>query len=244
MGSAPVGTALFVATDLDSFEVPADAPYADDVTVSGRAYRRLDPPYYAWLRSRMAAAKRARDARQIAPAEFDTVRTAFNAVHAWAVRTFGEAALVAAAKALDVAAYQPPRPDDDLPPCGARLTPRSPAPASGHVFPAAGTFAFTEPVTAAAVAKVDAIRAQAHALGWSEAALLQNRGNLRFPYGQEYGLVCHVADDVAIVAVSREAITLARPRGNPLRFPNPGIEQPWCRAPRDPALATPLGGTR
>lgn len=244
MEPSPPAPALYVATDLDRFEFAEPHLLAADVTVSGRAYRRLDPAYYAWLRTRMAAAKRARDAGRLPPAEFEAVRTAFNTVHAWAVRTFGEAALVAAAKALDPAAYAPPRPDDDLPPCGALVAPRSPAPPSGRAFPAAGTFAFTEPVTAAAVAKVDAIRAEALALGWSEDALYRNRGNLRFPYGQEYGLVCHVADDVAIVAVSREAITLARPRGNPLRFPNPGIEQPWLRAPRDPALATPLGGTR
>lgn len=230
MGPAPDGPVLYVATDLDSFEVPAEAPYAADVTISRRAYRRLDPPYYAWLRTRMAAAKRALDAGRITAADFDAVRTPFNAVHAWAVRAFGEPALVAAAKALDATAYVPPRPDDDVPPCGARLTPRPPSPPTGHAFPAAGDFPFTEPVAADAVAKVDTIRAKALALGWSEDALYRNRGHLRFPYGQEYGLVCFVGDGARIVAVTAEAISIDHGRGSRLSFPNPRAQRTDRRA--------------
>lgn len=226
----PPAAALYVATDLDSFEVAADAPYAEDVTVSGRAYRRLDPPYYAWLRRQMAAAKRALDAKRITAAAFDAIRAPFNAVHAWALRAFGEAALVAAAKAPDATTYQPPRPDDDLPLCGARLTPRSPTRPSGHAFPADGDFAFAEPVAPDAVAKVDAVRAEALALGWTEAALYRNRGNLRFPYGGEWGLVCFLDSSSQIGAVTREAITIEHSRGSRGSFPNPAVPQPWRRA--------------
>lgn len=230
MGESPNARALFVATDLDLFETAEPHLYAADVTSCGRAYRRLDPAYYAWLRARMAAAKRARDAGRLSAADFEAVRTPFNAVHAWAVRAFGEAALVAAAKALDVAAYQPPRPDDDIPPCGARVAPRSPGPPPGHAFPASGDFAFTEPVAADAVAKVDAIRAEALALGWSEAALYRNRGHLRFPYGQEYGLVCFVGDGARIAGVTASAIAIDHGRGSRHSFPNPDVGQPWRRA--------------
>jgi hypothetical protein len=226
---ASPGTALFVATDLDHFETKDPQVYAADVTICGRAYRRLDPPYYAWLRRRMASAKRALDAKRITAAAFDAMRALFNAVHAWAVRAFGEAALVAAAKAAYATRYEPPRPDDDLPPCGARVGPRTPTPSSGHAFPAAGDFAFTEPVAANAVAKVAAIRDETLALGWSEDALLRNRGHLRFPYGGDYGLVCFMDGDVTITAVAADAITLSRPRGNATRFFNPAIPQPWRR---------------
>lgn len=230
MEPTPPAAALFVATDLDHFETTEPQAYAADVTISGRAYRRLDPPYYAWLRRQMAAAKRALDAKRITAAAFDSVRALFNAIHAWAVRSFGEAALVAAAKATDAARYEPPRPDDDLPLCGARLTPRSPTPSSGHAFPAAGDFAFTEPVAADAVAKVAAIRAEALAVGWTEAVLYQNRGHLRFPCGGDFGLVCFLDDGSRIAAVTRETITIEHARGTRGSFPNPAVAQPWRRA--------------
>lgn len=223
MGESQGPRALYVATDLDHFETTDPQLYAPDVTISGRAYRRLDPPYYAWLRRQMAAAKRALDAKRIFAAAFESMRALFNSVHAWAVRVFGEAALVAAAKAPAAATYEPPRPDDeDLPPCGARLR-RPPGAPSGFLHPAQGSWSFTEAVGSDAVAKVTAIRDEAVALGWSEDALFRNRGSLRFPYGGEWGLVCFVDGDAAIVAVTREAITIQRPRGAAHRFPNPDL---------------------
>jgi len=51
--ASPAGISLLVATDLDSYPSPDLQVFADDVVISGRAYRRLDPAYYAWLRSRM-----------------------------------------------------------------------------------------------------------------------------------------------------------------------------------------------
>lgn len=221
---------LLVASDLDSFEAPADAPFATDVTISGRVYRRLDAPYYAWLRRRMGEAKRALDARRLSAADFEVTRGRFNAVHAWAVRTFGEAALVAAARTFDASAYVPPRPDDDLPGIGARVPPTAPRNPSGHAHPAGGDWPFTEAVTADAVAKVDAVRAEAIALGWSEAALYRNRGTLRFPYGGDWGLVCFLGGDAAITEVTRDVITIQRPRGASHRFPNPDAEHPWRRS--------------
>lgn len=229
MGESHGGLALFVATDLDSFEVAADAPYAADVTISGRAYRRLDPAYYAWLRRQMATAKRAFDAARLAPAAFDAIRTAFNAVHAWAVRHLGEAVLVAAARSFDASTYEPPRPDDDLPGSGARLRPTAPRNPSGHAHPVGGDWPFTEQVSVDAVAMVDAVRVEAIALGWSEAALYRNRGNLRFPYGDAWGLVCFLDAGATVGAVTREAITICRRRSSTTRFPNPDVAQPWRR---------------
>jgi len=228
---SPPAPSLFVATDLDSFETSDSQLYAADVTICGRAYRRLDPPYYAWLRRQTAAAKWALDTGRLSATAFDAVRTAFNAVHAWAVLAFGEAALVAAAKAFDPKSYVPPRTedDDDLAGSAASRLPRPDRP-TGFLFPARGAWPCTEPVPPDAVAKVNAIREEAFALGWTENGLYRNRGELRFPYGHEYGLVCFVGGDATIESVERDAVTIRHARGNALRFPNPDVEQPWRRA--------------
>lgn len=228
MGDAAPDPALFVATDLDRFETLDGDALADDVTVSGRCYRRLDPAYYAWLRTKVAAAKRALDAGRLSAAAFRTLREAFNAVHAWAVRHLGAAALLAAARTFDPSRYEPPRPDDDLLGCGAPR-PREPRSPAGFVFPASGAWPVTEAVAAEAVAKVDAVRDEALELGWSEAALYRNRGHLAFPYGGEWGLVCFLDGDARIGSVTSEAITIERPRGATTRFPNPAAATP-CRA--------------
>jgi hypothetical protein len=230
MGTAATGPALFVATDLDSFETDRPEILAEDVTISGRCYRRLDPPYYAWLRRKVALAKKALDAGRLAAAVFELLRAAFNAVHAWAVKHLGEAALVSAARTFDPVRYVPPKADDDDLAGSRCVAPRDPSSPLGHRFPAQAAWPLTEPVTADAVAKVDAIRDRALALGWPEDALYRNRGELRFPYGGEYGLVCFVGGDARIGEVTRETITIERARGPATSFPNPDVSQPWRHA--------------
>jgi len=240
--SLPTRSALFVATDLAHFETDDPDAYAADVVVCGKCHRRLDAAYYAWLRHRVALAKKALDAGRLAQATFDTVRAQFNAVHAWAVGHLGETALLDAVKTLDPKTYVPPRADDDDDFAGPRVRAMPPRGPRGFLFPAQGAWPFTEPVAADAVAKVDAIRDQALALGWTERSLYQNRGAFRFPYGQDYGVVCFLDDGATVVAVSRESITIQHARGNALRFSNPDIEQPWRRragqAPAVSAAAT------
>lgn len=230
MGDASPGPALYVATDLDRFETSEPQVLAPDVTISGRCYRRLDPPYYAWLRSRVVAAKRALDAGRLATAAFEALRAGFNAIHTWAVKHLGEAALVAAARAFNPKVYVPPRADDDDFD-GARVPhPATPGgPSSGHRFPPRGAWPFTQPVSPDAVAKVDAVRGRALALGWSEAALFQNRGHLAFPVGGEWGLVCFLDEGATVGAVAREAITIEHARGAAMQFPNRDVAQPWRR---------------
>jgi hypothetical protein len=215
---------LFVATDISHFEAAEPEVYAPDVRVNGRCFRRLDPPFYAWLRHKMTIAKKALDARRLSPASFEELRARFNEVHAWAVAHLGDAALVGAVKALDPASYAPPRIVEDGP-----SGPVAAAAPARFAFPATGEWRFTEPVSPEAVAKVDKIRDEALALGWSEARLYQNRGQIRFPCGQEYGLVCFLGDDATIAAVSREAITIQGRHGHALRFYNADVKQPWCR---------------
>jgi len=226
--SAPHGSrpsVLYASTELDSWETSTPEPDQDDIC-ERCGYRRLDPEYYAWLRHRMTVAQQFRRSGRLSADQYQLWRTRFNGVHAWALARFGEGMLVAAVEALDPKAYQPPRVQDWEP--GSR--PEQPSP-QAHLFPAEGDWAFTEPAAPDAVTKVDAIREQARALGWSEAGLYQNRGNLRFPAGGEYGLVCFLHAGDQIGEISTQSIEITRPSGSCLRHYNREAPQPWvCRA--------------
>ncbi|MHB9131162.1 MAG: hypothetical protein ACYDBB_08745 [Armatimonadota bacterium] len=77
-----------------------------------------------------------------------------------------------------------------------------------HRYPPSGDFRFTHEVSLLAVLTVDFIRDDAITLGWSEASLYQNRSDLAFPCGQEYGLVCFLHRDQQIGRITPEAIEL------------------------------------
>jgi len=207
---------LYVSTELDTWETSTPEPDQDEIC-ERCGFRRLDPEYYAWLRHCMEVAKRARERGRLAAAQYQELRRRFNEAHFWAVAHLGEAALAAAVGTLDPKAYQAPRVQDWEP------TPHpEPAATPPHFFPADGDWPFTEPVSPEAVAKVDAIRDQALALGWSEAALYQNRGRLRFPCGGDYGLVCFLHGSHEIGEVTGESIEIVAPSGSRLRYRQPG----------------------
>lgn len=229
--SRPPGPTLFVAPDLTYFETASPESYADDVTVSGVPHRRLDAAYYAWLRHKMDLARKAVAARRLAAAAFDALRARFNAIHALAVEILGGRALADAVRAFDPRRYTPPRPEDDNFGGTPVRAPRPPARPSGHAFPASGTWRFTEPVPADAVAKVDAIRDVALGRGWTESGLYRNCSDLRFPYGPDYGLVCFLDGDAVVGEVTRESIEIVRLRGARTRLRNPDA------ARREPAAA-------
>jgi hypothetical protein len=92
-------------------------------------------------------------------------------------------------------------------------------------------------VTSQAVAKVDAIREEAMAKGWSEARLYQNQGRFRFPCGEDYGLVCFVDGDQEIGEVTERFIEIVHGpksgRPSTLRFYNPDVPQPWMKKVED-----------
>lgn len=106
-----------------------------------------------------------------------------------------------------------------------------PAPAE-HLFPADGEWPFTLSVAPEAVAKVDAIRDVALELGWTEAALYQNRGRHPFPYGQDYGLVCFLTGNHHVGRVTRGHIEIVcrQPNGGTYRHYNLNVPQPWIRS--------------
>lgn len=108
-----------------------------------------------------------------------------------------------------------------------------------YLFPRDGDQPFTEKVLPAAVAKVHAIREQALALGWSERRLYQNRGQFRFPYGEDYGLVCFIGAEQRIGEVTKQYIEIISPppRENRVRFYNPDVPQPWRAARLSPSVS-------
>ena len=214
---------LYVSTELDTWETSTPEPDQDEIC-ERCGFRRLDPGYYAWLRHRMTVAQQFQRSGRLSDDQYQTWRISFNAIHAWAIARFGEDVLVAAVAALDPKAYQAPRVEDWQP------APRTePAAVPPHIFPAAGDWPFTESVTPEAVAKVDAIRDQALALGWTEAGLYQNRGHLRFPVGNEYGLVCYLHLDDRIGEINAQSVEIIKPNDSRLRHYNQSAPQPWLR---------------
>ncbi|MBI2818145.1 MAG: hypothetical protein HYX72_14515 [Acidobacteria bacterium] len=107
---------------------------------------------------------------------------------------------------------------------------RSAPPVVPDLLPKDGNRFFAEPIAQSTVAKVNAIRDQALAIGWNESRLYQNHGRFRFPFGGDYGLVCFVADERHIGEVTNEHIEiLVGPpsRESRWRFYNPDVAQPW-----------------
>jgi len=231
--------ALYVATNLESWETLTPKYYARDVSIDNTCFRRLDPEYYVWLTHKMALAKKAADSGRISSSAFDKLRTWFNDIHTWAVCRFGEEALRSAIQSLDPKAYSPPvlgTFDQGIQCPFKHVVPEErPLPDTRFLFPKDGEWQFTQEVPSQAIAKVDAIRDAAISLGWNEARLYQNRGRLRFPYGQDYGVVCFVDGDVRIGEVTRQSIEIVgtTSQHNRLRFYNPDVDQPWLRRVRN-----------
>jgi len=95
-------------------------------------------------------------------------------------------------------------------------------------WPPSGKFGFQEPVSRDAQTAVDAIAKEALELGWTEAQLYQNRGQLKFPSGGEYGLICFLRGNRKIVGVTAQAIRLKAPSGSIAKYysKRPGVKHP------------------
>ena len=107
---------LFVSTSLATWTTTNPEQFARDLQINDTVYRRLDPDYYAWLRSRMAVAKKAASAGHLPPAAFEELRVRFNAVHDWTVEHFGQDELLVAVRTVRVGDYRPPVPEDERTP--------------------------------------------------------------------------------------------------------------------------------
>ena len=71
---------LFVSSTLLTWSTGTPDRFARDFQINDTVYRRLDPEYYSWLRSRMVIAKKAAAAGQIDAAAFEELRCRFNAL--------------------------------------------------------------------------------------------------------------------------------------------------------------------
>lgn len=200
---------LFVSTAAESWTTHQPGIFARDVQINDRAYRRLDPEYYAWLRSKMQLAKMSVDAGRLGQDQFQELRSRFNAVHEWAVDRFGESALLDAIRELDARNYAPPIAEPDAPS-------RVPAPAN---------IAWSE-----ALAMVDAIRDRAFALGWTHESLYAYGVSHRAAIGVNRGLVCFLKPSDKFGEVTTHVIEIILPNNVRQRFYNPNVDQPWiCR---------------
>lgn len=201
-------TALFVSTSLDTWTTGQPEIFARDVQIDDAAYRRLDPEYYAWLRSRMNLAKLAAQAGRLGEEEFEELRGKFNAVHEWAMAHFGEDALREAVRNFDARNYAPPVAEPGRPVRVARAA---------------------ESSTAEIVAMVDAIRDQARSLGWTHESLYGAGGPARALFGKACGLAGLLRATDRIGEVTRQSIEIILSSGVRQRFYNPDVEQPWIR---------------
>ncbi|MBI4460578.1 MAG: hypothetical protein HY648_11040 [Acidobacteria bacterium] len=227
---APVVTALYVASNLDTWETKESNLSSRDVSIDAVCYRQLDPEYYAWLRYKMALAKKALESGRLDPVAFDELRTRFNRFHLWALERIGEQDLLAPVRTLDPKAYSPPTSKPALKSrvvCPAQDRPVPPF--APDLLPEDGVRFFTETITPSAVAKVNGIRDRAMALGWNESRLYQNRGRFRFPCGGDYGLVCFIGEAQRIGELTGQYIEIVgpSPREYRWRFYNPDVAQPW-----------------
>lgn len=242
-------SAPFVATNLSVYRPEGKASFPghspSDLTLDGLPYRRLDPTYYAWLRSRMERAKQAWQSGKLDAPSFAALRDKFNAIHDEAVQLFGEASLLQAVHSLDPRTYPAPTR------CSEEQAPRIPGneavertgetenttslemaipatPTKNPVpdldysfrFPEADDPALpvTQPVRLSALAKVRAIESLALSAGWTLPELYQNRGRYTFPCGGDYGIVCHIAPEERLGHVTSEAIELIARGGHSLHF--------------------------
>jgi len=212
VGVAPHGPSpgcLFVSSALATWTTPHPEWFARDVQINDTVYRRLDPEYYAWLRSRMVVAKNVAAAGKLDAAAFEDLRVRFNAVHEWAIEHFGEERLLEAVRTMRAADYQPPVVEDDAP--------RVPAPRSrdsNHVAPEA-------------VAMVDAISERALSLGWKHERLYGAGG--RGIFDPRRGLACYLKPGDRIGDITAQSIEIILKDGVRQHFYNPDVDQPWVK---------------
>jgi len=228
---------IYVSTSLDTWAPSQPDLLARDVVLDGICFRRLDPKYYAWLRHKYYLAEKALDTGKITYEGFGKLLTRFNDIHILAVDRFGRETLQAAMDSLDCRAYAPPgasvfHPAPAKPePTGPAQSVPVPSPAEPYLYPANGSWNFTQKIDPSAIEKVDAIREQALSLGWKEARLYQNRGRFPFPFGDDYGLACFINEGMRIGEVTAQYIEIIGPppRESRQRFSNPDVEQPWMK---------------
>jgi len=173
-------------------------------------------------------ARRIAEQGKIAKPALDALLSRFQEVNEWVDENLGSDKLQAAKKLFDPATYTPPLAAQPV--SGMNEKPSAPSSnTTPHLYPADGDWKFTKPVPFEVVAQVDAIRDKALTLGWSEARLYQNRGNIKYPCGQDWGLVCTLDNGETIGEVTRQHIEIFTKSGVRQRFINFDVDQPWIK---------------
>ena len=131
----------------------------------------------------MVTAQAAHKVGKLPDDAWNTLRQRFNALQELAILEFGKESLQEVLQSFSPKNYRPPalRPEAQEKPVEVDT--------KDWIYPGNQAWKCKQPVTSQAVAKVDAIREEAMAKGWSEARLYQNQGRFRFPCGEDYGLV-------------------------------------------------------
>jgi len=218
----------YVSTDLRMTELTAPEAVRQDMMIEGVWYRRLDAQYYVWIERQVELAQRIAKQDKITKPALDALLSRFQDVKEWVDENLGDDKLQAAKKLLDPATYAPPPAAQPM--SGMNEKPSAPSSKTApHLYPAYGDWKFTRPVSPEVVAQVDAIRDKALALGWSEARLYQNRGNIKYPCGQDWGLVCTLDNGQTIGEVTSQYIEIFTQSGVRQRFINFDVDQPWIR---------------
>lgn len=212
---------LFVSTSLDTWATNQPEMFNRDFQINDTCYRRLDPEYFAWLRARMTAARKAAQSGQLPVNAFNVLRSRFNAIQSWAVEHFGESRLREAMRILNTRVYSPPVAEPPI----------TEVPAHGLVCQDARDGSRLRDVSPAATVLVDAIREQALALGWNIDRLYRVPESRRSGIAVNGRLVCHLREGWRIGRVTQQSIEIIGPP--PLevrqRFYNPDVDQPWIR---------------
>lgn len=100
---------LYVSPDLSFFEVPKRIEPPREFGFEGKQYRRLDPQYYAWLRSRFNLLEKLVDKRKLKSQDWAESVDRFAYIHDWAAKRSDHATLHKIAAETNVRTYQPPR---------------------------------------------------------------------------------------------------------------------------------------
>ena len=231
----------FVATDLIELDWPIMPTSLQDIAIEGKVYRPLTPEYFAWLRHQMQKARNQTARGKMPAANFDALRTRFNALLDRAIDLFGESALEDAFEAMDPKSYswpgrtsmepdphthtEIPKEQSPSPRCSSQPAsiPEGPDSLDGlskHAYPDEDPerYRFNQPVSKYALAQVNAIRNQALGKGWAEAQLYQTRGRFAFPCGPHYGLVCFIHRNQRLGEVTNKSIEIICSGGHSLHF--------------------------
>lgn len=207
---------LWVATTAHWMMLDSDPERAREIEIDGKCYRRLDVRYWAWLTVVMDAATRAFEIGELSAANYAPLWVRFRELKAMVGDQFAEDEIEQEKHWLKLHTFAPPTTSPEL------KTARKPAThaeveqlESENSVSACNCFQgqnqFSQEVSEAAIAKIDAIREQALTLEWTEQELYSTTGEFQFPMGNGWGLVCFVDDDeLEIGEVTSEAIVIRK----------------------------------